>query len=161
MIPRNTRPPLRFPKLRTDKKREPSVVRPHEERSWAEDLLERERDPGRTGNYGFGVRLHGQLMGALEDEAFLVSMRNRLRILERDRSAPAFWRRFKSLLFGAAESNEIAGFELKRLKRLAGEEPPEDLPDYVQVDLSYEELLRLVTAGEAAAKSAASADPAG
>ena len=89
-------------------------------------------------------------MGALEDEAFLISMRNRLRILERERAAPAFWRRFKSLLFGRAESNEIAGFELKRLKRLAGEEPLENLPDYARVELSYEELLRFVTAGEEA-----------
>ena len=160
MIWHKTQPPL-LPTFRSRDKRAPTVERPHEEKSWAEELLERERDPGRTGNYGFGVRLHGQLMGALEDEAFLVSMRNRLRILERERAAPAFWRKVKSMLFGRAESNEIAGFELKRLRRLAGEEQAEDLPNFVQVDLSYEELLRLVTAGEEALEDTASADSAG
>ena len=161
MIWHSTRRPPRFPKIRSPDKREATVVRPHEEPTWAEEMLARERDPHRPENYSFEARLHGQLMGALEDEAFLVSMRNRLRMLERERAAPAFWRRFKGMLFGAPESNEIAGFELKRLRHLAGEPPPENLPDYVSVSLSYEELLRLVTAGQAAAKATEPTDRTG
>lgn len=163
MIPRNTRsrPPLRFPKLRSDKTREPSVVRPHEERSWAEEVLGEPGDPREPLSHRFAARLHGQLSAGLGDEAFLISMRNRLRFLERERSAPAFWRKFKSALFGSAENNEVAGFELKRLQRLAGEEPAEDLPDYAQVDLPYEDLLRLVTAGEQAVVRAAATIPDG
>ena len=145
----STRPPPRFPKLRSPDEPEPMVVRPGEEPSWAEEMLENAGDPREPLSHRLAVRLHGQLSAGLEDEAFLISMRNRLRMLDRERSAPAFWRRIKGLLFGAPEKNEVTGFELKRLKRMAGEMPPDPLPDNRYVDLPYEELRRLVAAGEA------------
>ncbi len=123
-------------------------MRSGEEPSWAEEMPEKAGDPREPLSHKLAVRLHGQLSASLEDEAFLISMRNRLRMLERERSAPAFWRRIKGLLFGSPEKNEVTGFELKRLKRLAGEMPPDSLPDYGYVDLPYEELRRLVAAGE-------------
>lgn len=160
MIWHKTQPPL-LPKFGSQDKREPTVVRTNEEKSWAEEMLEQAGDPREPLSHKLASRLHGQLSASLEDQAFLISMRNRLRMLDRERSAPAFWRRFKALLFGAAERNEVTGFELKRLKRLAGETPPESLSDYRYVDLPYDELNRLVTAGEAATEASTPTDRAG
>ena len=147
-------PPVRVREGRSLGDDAPVVRRRGDERSWAEELLEKAGDPREPLSRRFAKKLHGQLSASLEDRAFLVSMRNRLRMLDRERSAPAFWRRFKALLFGSPESNEVTGFELKRLKRLAGEAPPDSLPDYGNVDLPYDELLRLVSAGEANAGQA-------
>lgn len=151
-------PTVRFPELRSCGKREPTVVRPHEEPSWAEEMLEEAGDPREPLSHSFAVRLHGQLSAGLGDEAYLISMRNRLRMLDRERSAPAYRRRFKALLFGSSEDNQITGFELKRL---AGEEPPDSMPDHGYVDLPYEELLRLVSAGEAGTRRTDNTDGTG
>lgn len=129
---------------------EPTVVRPAEEPSWAEEMWHGQNDPHRPENHHLGKRFYGQLMGNLGDEAFLISMRNRLLVLERERAAPEFWRAIKALLFGASEETALSGFEIKRLKRLAGEAEPDSLPDLTDVDVSYDELKRLVSATESA-----------
>ena len=139
---------------------EPMVVRPSEQPSFADEFWRMQIDPHRPENYRLADRLHSQLMETLSDEGFLISMRNRLKLLERERSAPAVVRNLKRFLFGAAEINEITGLEIKRLKALAGETPPESLPDLRLFDIPYDEFLRLVGAAELRIGQAEIADPA-
>ena len=138
---------------------EPAVVRPADQPSFADEFWRRQMDPHRPENHRFADRLHARLMENLGDENFLVSMGNRLRMLERERRAPAALRRLKRFLFGTAEINEITGLEIKRLKALAGETPPDSLPDLRRFDIPYDEFERLVTAAERHAGQTDIADP--
>lgn len=128
---------------------EPTVIRPHEEPSWAEEFWRRQNDPHRPENYKRHKRFYGQLMGNLDDGSFMISMRNRLRGMEHDRAALAFWRWIKTTLFFISEEISLSGFEIKRLMRLSGDTPPDSLPDFIDVHTSYEDLLHLVSAAEA------------
>lgn len=128
---------------------ERTVIRPHEEPSRAEKFWNQLNDPHRPENHKWGKRFHGQLMGNLGDDAFMISMRNRRREIERDLAAPEIWRWIKRVLFRAPEVTSVSGFEIKRLIHLAGRTPPDSLPDFTDVDTSYEDFMRLVSAAEA------------
>lgn len=134
---------------------EPTVVRPDEEPSWADELWNQQNDPHRPENHKWGKRFHGQLMGNLGDDAFMISMRNRRREIERELAVPEIWRWIKRVLFRAPEVTSVSGFEIKRLIHLAGRTPPESLPDFTDVDTSYDDFMRLVSAAEAHMSQAA------
>ncbi len=156
------RPPEPAPVIRQGRplgNGESAVIRTADELSPAERFWRAEDDPRQPRFYRLSKKVHGHLMAELSDEAFVISMRNRLRFLEHGRAASAFWRRIKGLFLGSPEDNTMAGIEINRLRHLAGETPAEFLPDLQNFALPYDELLRLVSAAEA--HMSASVEPQG
>ena len=128
---------------------EPTVVRAGEEPSVAAEIWRRSEGPrdGLIGQFADGLSNH--LIAELDDREFLIAMRNRLRHLEQERSAPGPWRRPRRLLIRESEKTRMAGYDIKRLLSLGGEEPQAGLRDRRYHLLSYDDLRRMVTQAEA------------
>ncbi|NNG04054.1 MAG: hypothetical protein HKM95_08130 [Inquilinus sp.] len=138
-----------------DRGPEPTVVRPGEEPPAAAELWN--RLPAMhplLGEYiilrQIGAGLANYLIAELDDREFLIVMRNRLRHLRQERSAPAFWRRLRRLIIRESEQTRTAGYDIKRLLAMAGQEPPEGLKDRDFALLAYDQLSRMTAAAKAA-----------
>lgn len=127
---------------------ESAVVRPGEEASLAKELWREQDAPHGQGHYLWMSQSYAQTMSGVNDAAFLITMRNRLKSLDFERTGPLLWRRIKGLLFGAPNRTALAGFEIRRLKQIAGGAPPEPLRDDRIYKVSYDLFLGMVTAAE-------------
>ena len=141
---------------RLERQGEPAVVRSGEEQPSAVDRWRQLSRPRNRILQRFADGFSEELVGSMDDAAFLVMMRNRLLSMKSPASTAWPWLR---RLFGRREvTTRMAGFEIKRLLRMAGQPPPEGLDDRGYAPVSYGQLQRMVAAAEAATGGAG--DPA-
>jgi hypothetical protein len=127
---------------------EPAVARPGDEAPGAKELWREQDAPHGQGHYLWVSQAYAQTMSEVNDAAFLITMRNRLKSLAFERTGPLFWQRIRGFFFGAPRETPLAGFEIRRLKHIAGEAPPDALSDDRTYNVSYDLFLSMVTAAE-------------
>ena len=71
----------------------------------------------------------------MSDEEFLISMKNRLLLLELERTGPAWWLWLKRNLLLVTNDVTLTGFEAERLLTLSG--GPADAVDSLSVNAFY------------------------